>query len=338
MGRPRERHQDDQEIAGLSASGLRCRSKARHALEHGECIREPFESRRRAAGCFPVSRAMMTIGNTMDAFICTACGTQYAPSSGPPQSCAICEEERQYVPASGQKWTTLSVLAATHFNSYRQYEPGLIGIGSQPSFAVGQRALVVCMPNGNVLWDCIAMLDAATVTLVKSLGGLQAIAISHPHFYTTMVEWSRALGGVPIHLHADDHCWIMRPDPSIQLWNGETLELLPEVKLIRCGGHFQGGTVLHWATGAGGRGVLCSSDIATVTTDRKFLSFMRSYPNLIPLSAKQVTRIAAALASFEFDTIYGHYFDRVIPTGGKHVLEMSINRYVAAIEGAYNDA
>ena len=274
----------------------------------------------------------------MDAFICTACGMQYAPSNVPPQSCAICEEERQYVPAGGQKWTTLPGLAATHFNSYRQHEPGLIGIGSQPLFAIGQRALVVCTPHGNVLWDCIAMLDAATVTLLKSLGGLQAIAISHPHFYTTMVEWSRALGGVPIHLHADDRSWIMRPDSSIRLWNGETLELLPEVKLIRGGGHFQGGTMLHWAAGAGGRGVLCSSDIATVTTDRKFLTFMRSYPNLIPLSAKQVRRIAAALAPLEFEAIYGHYFDRVIPADGKRILEISVKRYVAALEGAYDGA
>jgi hypothetical protein len=272
----------------------------------------------------------------MDAFICTACGTQYTPSSVPPQQCAICEEERQYVPPRGQTWTTLAALAAGHFNSYREYEPGVIGIGTQPPFAIGQRALVVCTPNGNVLWDCIAMLDPATVTLINRLGGLKAIGISHPHFYTTMVEWSRAFGGVPIHLHADDQRWIMRPDASIQLWNGETLKLLPDVTLIRCGGHFAGGTVLHWAKGAGGRGVLCSSDIATVTTDRKFLSFMRSYPNLIPLSAKQVTGIAAALEPFPFDTVYGHYFDRVIPTGGKQILEISLKRYVAAINGAYN--
>jgi hypothetical protein len=212
----------------------------------------------------------------------------------------------------------------------------VIGIGTQPPFAIGQRALVVCTPNGNVLWDCIAMLDPATITLINTLGSLKAIGISHPHFYTTMVEWSRAFGGVPIHLHADDHRWIMRPDPSIQLWNGETLKLLPDVTLIRCGGHFPGGTVLHWAKGAGGRGVLCSSDIATVTTDRKFLSFMRSYPNLIPLSAKQVTGIAVALEPFQFDTVYGHYFDRVIPTGGKQILEISVKRYVAAINGAYN--
>lgn len=273
----------------------------------------------------------------MDSFICTACGTQYTPSSVAPQRCAICEEERQYVPPRGQTWTTLGALAAGHFNSYRQYEPGVIGIGTQPPFAIGQRALLVCTSTGNILWDCIAMLDPATVTLINGLGGLKAIAISHPHFYTTMVEWSRAFGDVPIHLHAADQRWIMRPDPSIQLWNGETLQLLPDVALIRCGGHFAGGTVLHWTKGAGGRGVLCSSDIATVTTDRKFLSFMRSYPNLIPLSAEQVIGIARALEPVQFDAIYGHYFDRVIPTGGKYILESSVKRYVAAVGGAYNN-
>jgi len=271
----------------------------------------------------------------MEAFICTACGTQYTPSSVAPRQCVICEEERQYVPPRGQTWTTLAALTAGHFNSYRQYEAGVIGIGTQPQFAIGQRALVVCTPNGNVLWDCISMLDPATIALINGLGSLKAIAISHPHFYTTMVEWSRAFGGIPIHLHADDHRWIMRPDPAIQLWNGETLKLMPDLTLIRCGGHFRGGTVLHWAKGAGGRGVLCSSDIATVTTDRKFLSFMRSYPNLIPLSAKQVTGIAVALEPFQFDTIYGHYFDRVITSGGKRILEISVKRYVDAISGVY---
>jgi hypothetical protein len=267
----------------------------------------------------------------MPAFICTTCGTQYAPSDAPPAQCTICEEERQYVPPGGQTWTTLPALAARAFNSYRQHEQGVIGIGTQPQFAIGQRALLVMTPNGNVLWDCISLLDDATVTLINGLGGLKAIGISHPHFYTTMVEWSRAFGGVPIHLHAADRQWIMRPDPAINAWEGETLPLLPDVTLIRCGGHFPGGTVLHWAKGAGGHGVLCSSDIATVTTDRKFLTFMYSYPNLIPLNAAQVTGIAAALVPFRFDRIYGHYFDRIIPTGAEEILKVSVARYIAAI-------
>ena len=140
----------------------------------------------------------------MPAFICTACGMQYAPTEVPPTQCRVCEDERQFTPPGGQSWTTLGRVAVGHLNAFRQHEPGLIGIGTQPTFAIGQRALLVCTPNGNVLWDCISLIDEATVALINGLGGLKAIAISHPHFYTTLVEWSRAFGNVPVHLHAED--------------------------------------------------------------------------------------------------------------------------------------
>jgi glyoxylase-like metal-dependent hydrolase (beta-lactamase superfamily II) len=268
----------------------------------------------------------------MPCFICTACGMQYADSENPPAQCVICEEERQYVPPRGQTWTTLEALAQSHMNALREYEPGVIGIGSQPSFAIGQRALLLRTEKGNVLWDCIATLDAATIAAIKGLGGLHAIAISHPHFYTTMVEWARAFG-CPIHLHAADKAWIMRSDPAIKLWDGETYQLSDGLTLVRCGGHFEGGTVVHWAQGSGGRGVVCAGDILTVATDRKWLSFMRSYPNFIPLSACAVERIGAVMAPLSFDVLYGHYFDRVIAKDAKQVLEKSVARYLRAING-----
>ena len=77
----------------------------------------------------------------------------------------------------------------------------------------------------------------------------------------------------------------MRPDPHIQFWEGKTKPLPGGMTLIRCGGHFPGGTVLHWPDGAGGRGALLSGDILTVVPDRRYVSFMYSYPNLIPLPA-----------------------------------------------------
>ena len=132
---------------------------------------------------------------SMPAFICTACGTQYSPSEAPPEACPICNDERQFVPASGQSWTTLEKLRDRHSNKFCRLAPGLTTIETSPAFGIGQRAILVNTPNGNVLWDCIALVDDATVDLLQGLGGLSAIAISHPHYYTTMVEWSRAFGG-----------------------------------------------------------------------------------------------------------------------------------------------
>jgi hypothetical protein len=138
----------------------------------------------------------------MPAFICETCGSQFTPSDAPPRSCPICEDERQFIPPGGQRWTTLDALARRHFNCYQQHESGLIGVGTVPRFSIGQRALIVRAPEGNILWDCIPFIDAATVEIVKGLGGLAGIAISHPHYYATMMEWSRAFGGVPIQTDA----------------------------------------------------------------------------------------------------------------------------------------
>src|ERR1700691_4016559 len=268
----------------------------------------------------------------MPAFICNTCGTQFTLSETEPARCPICDEERQFVPPSGQSWTTHAALARRHTNTFRQEEPGLIGIGMVPAFAIGQRALLLKTDNGNVLWDCISLIDDATIAIVKGLGGLSGIAISHPHYYASMVDWAHAFDA-PIYLHAGDREWVMRPDPAIKFWNSDTLSLARGVTLIRCGGHFAGGTVLHWAQGAGGRGALLSGDIVQVIPDRQFVTFMRSYPNMSPLSAPAVERIGALFAPYPFDVIHGAWFDRTISRGGKDIVQRSIARYVAAVRG-----
>ena len=146
-----------------------------------------------------------------------------------------------------------------------------------------------------------------------------------------MVEWSRAFGGIPIYLHADDHQWVMRPDKDIIFWEGETNVLGEGLTLIRCGGHFDGGTVLHWAAGAEGRGALLSGDIIQVVPDRKYVSFMWSYPNYVPLSASAVERIVKAVEPFPFDRIYGAFWDRVVQQDDKVVVQRSAERYLRAI-------
>jgi hypothetical protein len=128
-------------------------------------------------------------------------------------------------------------------------------------------------------------------------------------------------------LHADDAEWIMRPDPAIELWEGETRELGDGLTLIRCGGHFPGGTVLHSGH------MLLAGDIVQVIPDRRHVGFMYSYPNLIPLPEAEVGRIAAALAPYEFDQIYGAWWGRIVRRDGRAVVERSAERYARALRG-----
>jgi glyoxylase-like metal-dependent hydrolase (beta-lactamase superfamily II) len=272
----------------------------------------------------------------MPNFICTTCGTQHADSEQPPAACPICEDERQYVRATGQQWTTLEKLRLTNRNSIRFEEPGLMGVGIEPHFAIGQRALFLRTPKSNVLWDCLPLLDEAVVEMVNGLGGILAIAVSHPHYYSSMVEWSRAFGGVPVYLHAADRQWVMRPDKAIVSWEGETRPLTEGLTLIRCGGHFEGGSVLHWAGGANGKGALLTGDILQVVPDRKHVSFMYSYPNHIPLSASAVERIVKAVEPFEFDRVYGAFWDTVIEQDGTAAVRRSAERYLRAISPSGN--
>lgn len=268
----------------------------------------------------------------MTAFICTACGTEFPPSLAPPVACPICAEERQFVPLAGQGWTSLEDLARGHSNTFRRHERNVLAIGTAPSFAIGQRAFLILSEDGNVLWDCVALLDEATVARIRALGGIAAIAISHPHYYTTMLRWAEAFGAL-VYLHADDRQWVVNSGAGLVFWEGERLEIRPGMSLIRCGGHFAGGTVLHWPAGAGGRGALFCGDVLQVAPDRRHVSFMRSYPNYLPLSAKVVERAVARLAPCRFDRIYGAFSEREIMAGGEAAVRRSAERYIDAISG-----
>ncbi|WP_406691037.1 MBL fold metallo-hydrolase [Saccharopolyspora sp. ID03-671] len=252
--------------------------------------------------------------------ICATCGTQYAQAR---QDCPICEDERQWVPRDGQQWTDLQALRAEHEADLRE-EGGVLGIGCAPKFAIGQRALLVRTEAGNVLWDCTAYLDDEIVRTITDLGGLIGIAISHPHYYTTMVEWARAFD-VPVHLHESDRQWVGRPDPALRFWSGTTHELAPGLTLINLGVHFAGGTVLHHAAGAGS---LFSGDIVQVIPDRTHVAFMYSYPNLIPERPSVVRRAAEILDGYAFDSLHGAWWDTVIPTGAHEIVQRSATRYL----------
>jgi hypothetical protein len=264
------------------------------------------------------------------AFICVTCGSQFTPSVQPPPECPICLDQRQYIGFDGQRWMTLEELRLKHRNIITPEEPSLHSIHTEPSFAIGQRALLLQTPTGNVLWDCVALLDQPTIDAIRQLGGVAAIAISHPHYYTTMVEWSMAFDNAPIHLHSADSCCVMRPHANIRFWSGDTTPLLDDLLLIHTPGHFDGFQVLHWPGGAGGQGVLLSGDQPQVCMDTRWVSFMYSYPNFIPLDIGAIERTVNTLKPYAFDRIYGAFPRRTVQANAKEILKRSAERFIRA--------
>jgi hypothetical protein len=264
--------------------------------------------------------------------ICRTCGVQYAE---PRRDCPICLDERQYVGWDGQQWTTLAELRSAGHRAVTADEgPGVTGIGTEPATAIGQRALLVRARSGNVLWDMISYIDDDLVTHIQRLGGISAIAISHPHFYGSMIEWAHAFGA-PVYIHAADREWVARPDKSVVFWDGDTCQIGADLTLINAGVHFDGGQVLHWAAGPDSRGALFSGDVFTVAADRRWVSFMHSYPNLIPERPRTIRRAVSLIAPYRFDRVYGAWWKRVVDADGAAAVRRSADRYLSFTQDEY---
>jgi hypothetical protein len=222
----------------------------------------------------------------------------------------------------------MAELAREHRNRVEELEPGLVGIGTEPEFAIGQRALLV----DGLLWDCVSLLDEATARAVEAAGGVRTIAVSHPHYYSAMVAWAERFDARLL-LHEADREHVMRPSPRIEHWSGERRRISETLELVRLGGHFAGGTVCTWSVGAGGRGALLAGDIVQVVPDRDWVSFMWSYPNLVPLPAAQVERMRGVLAGLRFDRVYGAWWPLVVRGAAHEKVLRSADRYLAALAG-----
>ena len=255
---------------------------------------------------------------------------QHASTGQPPDGCHICLDERQYVPATGQAWTTQAELARDHRLVIEPLEPGVWSIHIEPSFAIGQRAFLIETAEGNLLWDCLSLLTPAAVARIEELGGIKAIAVSHPHYYAAMTDWSDAFGGAPVWLHEGDRSWVARRPTGLRYWAGSRHELFGGVSLVHSGGHFDGFQVAHWPGGAEGRGALFAGDQPQVCLDGKWVTFMYSYPNWMPFGPAAIGRILASLEPLPFDRLYGA-FGRHVRTGAKDVVARSAGRYLSAI-------
>lgn len=267
--------------------------------------------------------------STANCPICVQCGVQFPE---PRENCPVCEEQRQFVNWNGQQWTTLDELRAGEHASHVEEEgPQVVGIGTEPKLGIGQRALLVRAPAGNVLWDCTGYVDDALVERIGELGGITAMAISHPHFYSTSTEWARTFD-VPVYVHAADRDWVPFADERFVFWEGESRELAPGMTLLNLGVHFPGGSVLHWRADEGGRGALFSGDIVQVVPDRRWVSFMHSYPNFVPERPSVVRRAVRLLEPYSFEKIYGGWWGMNVASDGSATVRRSAERYLRFVE------
>lgn len=167
------------------------------------------------------------------------------------------------------------------------YHSGVISIWTEPQVAIGQRAFLCCSPTGNVLWDCITYLDDETIKRIRDLGGVSAIVISHPHFYSTMLHWAEVFN-CKVYISCEDEEWVMRKGWFQVFWEGKEMDILDgEFKIIKTGGHFPGSSVMLWKSerklfvadtiGIAASGVNHVKRMPGVIS----FSFMWSYPNLV---------------------------------------------------------
>ncbi len=259
----------------------------------------------------------------MPHYICKACGIQRPKTVAPPALCPVCDDPRQFVPASGQAWMTPDALVAEHGNIFRYVAPGVMTIRPEPRVGIGQRAFLLRTPSGNVLWDCVTLLDAATEDIINALGGLAAVTISHPHVYSAMARWGRVFD-CPVLVHARDREWVPEADPPVEFWEEDIREVLPGLDLHRMGGHFPGSAVLHWRD----RRRLFTGDTVLVTADRRHVTFQWSFPNDVPLPADTVRRMAARFDRLDFDALHSSFDGRDIPEDAREAVARSAARHI----------
>lgn len=266
------------------------------------------------------------------ALLCATCGVE--TDEPLPETCPICADERQYVPRGGQQWTSTDVQARDGMRiDVVEIEPGMWALTSEPAAGIGQRALLVQTPEGNLLWDPLATITDDAIDEVRELGGAAVIAASHPHMWGVQCDWADALGARVL-VNERDASWLQRRTDRVELWDGE-VPVLPGVRLIRFGGHFPGSAVALWEAGSDGEGSLLVSDTMQPKPDRASVAFLRSYPNDLPLSAAVTRRLADQAAGLRFRAIYGNLPGQHIDDGPAAIAR-SADRHIAWVTGAHD--
>lgn len=254
--------------------------------------------------------------------ICNACGTQYNTRDVKYNHCPICDDERQYIPEEGQTWTTHEELLKSKSVQIKYINNSIYELTVLPSFAIGQRAFLILSESGNILWDCIPLLDESTIAFINSKGGLKEIAISHPHFYSNMENWASTFN-CPIYIHEKDNEWVPKSE-AINLWSGVEINLRDGIKIINTGGHFPGACILQVPFLSTKSTVFCG-DSLYISRNKMHIAIMYSFPNQIPLPVSEIKRIRHLLKKYQFDCLYGAFLFQNLTSDVKNIIEKSMD-------------
>ncbi len=267
----------------------------------------------------------MKISNQNKRNICTTCGTRYDNEHFDEKICPVCADDRQYVNLNGQQWTSYAEMKDSHSLYFNKLRDDIYEISIRPSFAIGQKGHLILHPEGNVLWDCLPFLDEAAASFINKLGGLKAIAISHPHYYSLMAEWANYFG-CPIYLHEKDRKWVFDNEENIHFFSEEKLKLSEGIEIVNTGGHFPGSTVLHYTTEKR-PATLFGGDTLYLSLHKKHFSAMYSYPNNIALDRKELFSCFEKLKALNFDVFFGAFSWQNLYEGAGKIFEKSLERY-----------
>ena len=262
---------------------------------------------------------------SVNKLLCSTCGTQFNNAEHTAKDCPVCSNDRQYIPAKGQSWTKLDDLQNNYSNIIKEFSPNFYEIKTIPKFAIGQRAFLIITPKGNILWDCISLLNDSTIEFIKSKGGLKAIAISHPHYYSSMNDWAEVFD-CPIYIHQSDEEFIFNKGKYVKLWNGEEQELWDQINIKHIGGHFPGSSILSVPFLSKGGTILCG-DTFYISPNKKHISVMYSYPNFVPVKLSEIQRINRIMKDVQFDELIGAFDNQQINSNAKEVLNVSFDKY-----------
>lgn len=273
---------------------------------------------------------------------CATCGVERAEPL--PEVCPICADERQYVPSGGQLWTTPEHSRARGASiEFVELETGVEMLVQKDCPGIGQKPALIRTEHGNVLVEVPNVITDDAVAQVRDRGGLAAIIASHPHMYGVQSLWSAAFGECPIYISAPDERWLgLRPGNTV-VWGGGhaadpaeggEIEIVPGVRASQPGGHFPGSAVVHW-TAPDGEGVLFTGDTIGTVADSGWVTFMRSFPNWMPLSGAVARRIAEHVSRYDFDRIYSN-FGGCVPRDARAAVLRSAERYAAWVDGEFD--